>query len=217
MTNIEADVIEEGSGFTPILSVNITPVKMLNIALKYEFKTKLELTTTVIDNKNAGGMFEDGGKKVADMPASLSMGVGLRPLGKLYLTAGANYYFDKNNDYDGSADEDVPMIDKNFFDYSFGVEYALSKLLRVSAGYAATITGVNDNYQNDQRYSLNTSTVGAGFGLTLTPLIDVNVGGMYTMYQDGGKTITPELPVPDIHETYDTKTWVVGVGVDLHF
>jgi long-subunit fatty acid transport protein len=215
-TNIEADVVEEGSGFTPIVSVNITPSEMLNISLKYEFKTKLDLTTTVNDGKDGGGMFEDGGTKVADMPAVLSAGVGVRPIGKLYLAAGINYYFDKNNDYDGSRDLEVEMIDKNFYEYSVGVEYALTNMIKLSAGYSGTSTGVNDNYQSDLRYSLNTSTFGGGIGLTLSPMIDINLGGMWTMYQDGSKS-TAVTGLPDTIETYDTETWVIGIGVDLHF
>ncbi len=218
MTNVEADVVEEGSGFTPIISVNITPNEMFNISLKYEFKTTLDLTTTVNDGKDAGGMFEDGAIKVADMPAVLSAGVGVFPTPKLYLAAGVNYFFDKNNDYDGSRDLEVEMIDNNFFDYSAGIEYALTGMIKLSAGYAGTVTGVNDNYQSDQRYSLNTSTFGGGIGLTLSPMIDINLGGMYTVYKDGGKTTPSGITgVPDINETYDTETWVVGIGVDLHF
>ena len=38
-----------------------------------------------------------------------------------------NYFFDKNNDYDGSEDLEVEMIDKNFFEYSVGIEYALTR------------------------------------------------------------------------------------------
>jgi len=217
-TNVQADVVQQGTGFTPIVSVNITPSDMFNIALKYEFKTTLNLTTTVNDGKDAGGMFEDGGKTVADMPAFLSAGIGVRPAEKLYITAGLNYFFDKNNDYDGSRDLEIVMIDKNFFDYSAGIEYALSKMFKISAGYAGTMTGVNDKYQNDQRYSLNTSTFGGGIGLTLSPMIDINLGGMYTLYKDGEKTSPSGITgVPDIKETYDTTTWVVGIGVDLHF
>jgi len=217
MTNVEADVVEEGSGFTPIVSVNITPNEMLNISLKYEFKTSLDLTTTVIDGKNAGGLFEDGAIKVADMPAVLSAGVGVRPTGKLYIAAGVNYYFDKTNDYDGSKDLDIEMIDKNFYEYSVGVEYALTKMFRLSAGYSGTQTGVNDKYQSDMRYSLNTSTIGGGIGLTLSPMIDINLGGMWTAYQDGSKTTSISTLLPDITETYDTSTWVLAIGVDLHF
>ena len=216
MTNVEADVVEEGSGFTPILSVNITPNEMFNISLKYEFKTTLDLTTTVIDDKDAGGMFEDGAIKVADMPAVLSAGVGIHPSKKFFIAAGMNYYFDKSNDYDGSEDLEIEMIDKNFFEYSVGVEYALTPMIKLSAGYSGTQTGVNENYQSDQRYSLNTNTFGGGIGLTLSPMIDINLGGMWTMYQDGS-VVTSMTPLPDMTETYDTETWVIGIGVDLHF
>ncbi|HUW93709.1 MAG TPA: hypothetical protein VMV74_11145 [Bacteroidales bacterium] len=217
MTNIEADVVEEGKGFTPIVSVNITPSDIFNVSLKYEFKTKLNLTTTVNDGKDAGGMFEDGAIKVADMPAMLSMGIGVRPVSKLYIAAGMGYYFDKNNDYDGSTEVNINMIDKNFFEYSVGIEYAISNMIRISGGYSGTQTGVNANYQSDQRYSLNTSTIGGGFGIAVSPKVDLNIGGMYTMYQDGSKTITPETPVPPITETYKTSTWVLGFGADFHF
>jgi long-chain fatty acid transport protein len=217
MTNVEADVVQKGSGFTPIISVNITPSKIFNVALKYEFKTKLDLTTTVNDGKDGGGMFVDGETVVADMPAMISGGVGVRPTSKLYLAAGVGYYFDKSNDYDGSSLQEIDMIDKNFIEYMFGVEYALSKNIRISAGYGGTQTGVNENYQSDQRYSVNTNGFGGGLGITVSPMVEINVGGMYTLYQQGTKTITPELPVPDITETYDTTTWLVGVGVDLHF
>jgi opacity protein-like surface antigen len=99
-------------------------------------------------------MFEDGETVVADMPALLSLGVGVRPTEKLYFTAGLNYFFDKNNDYDGDPDLEVEMIDKNFFDYSAGIEYALTGMIKLSAGYAGTVTGVNDKYQSDQEFVL---------------------------------------------------------------
>ncbi len=73
-TSLEAEVEETGSGFAPILSVNVSPIEMLNVAVKYEFATKLEMTTKVIGAKDAGGMFIDGEKYRADMPAMLAFG-----------------------------------------------------------------------------------------------------------------------------------------------
>jgi len=219
LTSIEADVVESGSGITPILSVNISPINMLNIAIKYEHKTKLELETTVNVGKDAGGTWVDGEKVVADMPAMLSVGASLNPLNKLLVSAGIHYYFDKNNDYDGSPDSDVEMIDNNFIEYALGVEYNLFGPLSISAGYGGSKTGVNDNYQSDSRYSLNTNTFGGGVKLSLTPLIDINLGAMLTSYKDGGKTYNfypDQNPIP-VHDTYDTSTWIVAVGVDLNF
>jgi long-chain fatty acid transport protein len=214
----EVDVEETGTGFTPVLSVNVTPSEILNVSVRYEFQTKLELTTKVNDNKT-GGIFVDGEKTVADMPALLALGVDMKPMEKLLVSATFNTYFDKSVDYDGSESTEVSMIDKNFMEYGLGLEYSLSEKLRASAGWVATSTGVNENYQNDQRYSTNTNSVGAGFGYRISSMIDLNLGGQYTFYQDGSKAyshLLGSIPVP-VTENYGKKTWIVAVGLDFYF
>jgi long-subunit fatty acid transport protein len=211
-------VEETGRGFTPILSLNFSPSDKLNIAVKYEFKTKLELTTKVKDNKG-GGIFTDGTKVIADLPAILFLGVQFKPVERLTLAGSFNYYFDKNVDYDGSDLVDINMIDDNFLEYGLGAEYGVSDKFRVSAGWLATNTGVNSNYQSDMDYDTNTNSFGAGFGYRILPLIDLNIGGQYTLYADGSKTFNHMLgtiPVP-VTETYKKSTWVVGVGLDFYF
>ncbi len=216
----ELDIVQTGTGFTPIFSVNVTPIEILNIALRYEAKTKLELETEVIDDKGAG-MFETGDKIVADMPAMLAIGVDVKPIEKLLLSGSMTMYMDKNNDYDGSADLEVEMIDKNFISYSFGAEYAINDMFKLGAGYSGTSTGVNELYQSDLRYSLNTTTFGGGLGISISPLIDVNLGAMITNYDEGEKDLSARLvgsPFESVPvETYDTKTVIFSVGVDLHF
>jgi len=216
--DIEVDAEQTGMGYSPILSVNISPLENLNIAVKYEFKTELELTTKVIDNKG-GGVFTEGEKTIADMPAMLSAGVEFRPLDKLMVTGSMNLYMDKDVDYDGDATVDINMIDKNFGEYALGAEYGLSDKLRISAGWLGTYTGVNAEYQNDQRYSLNTTSFGGGIGYRVNSMIDINIGGQYTMYEEGTKSFSHMLgatPVP-VMETYNKDTWVVAIGLDFHF
>jgi long-chain fatty acid transport protein len=111
------------------------------------------------------------------------------------------------------------MIDDNFLEYGLGAEYGLSEKLRVSAGWLATKTGVNEEYQSDQTYSTDTNSFGAGFGFRITPMIDLNVGGQFTMYDEGEKTFNHmlgEVPV-SVTETYDKETWLIGVGLDFAF
>jgi long-chain fatty acid transport protein len=218
----EVDVEQTGTGYTPIISLNVTPMDNLNIAVKYEFQTKLELTTKVFDNKG-GGIFTDGAKSGADIPALLTTGAEYKPMDKLTIAASMNIYFDKNVDYDGSADTTINMIDNNFLEYGLGVEYSLSEKLRVSAGWLATSTGVNKNYLNDQRYSTNTNSFGAGFGYRINDMIDLNVGGQYTMYAEGSKDFSKELvpgnPLSLVSwkETYDKSTWIIGAGLNFTF
>jgi len=216
--DIEVEAEQTGTGYSPIVSVNITPMENLNIALKYEFKTKLELTTALIDNKG-GGIFNEGDKIIADMPAMFAAGVEYKPMERLLVSASMNLYFDKDVDYDGSEAFNVNMIDKNFSEYALGAEYGLTDKIRLSAGWLGTFTGVNSSYQNDQRYSLNTHSFGGGLGFRITPMIDLNVGGQYTMYKEGSKEyshLLGTINVP-VMETYNKKTWVVAAGLDFYF
>jgi len=216
--DLYVDVEQTGIGYTPILSLNFSPSDKLNIAVKYEFKTKLELTTKVKDNKG-GGVFIDGTKVIADLPAILFLGVQFKPIEKLVLAGTFNYYFDKNVDYDGSELLNINMIDKNFLEYGLGAEVGVTDKFRVSAGWLATNTGVNSNYQSDMGYSANTNSFGAGFGYRILPLLDLNIGGQYTFYADASKDFSHMLgtiPVP-VNEIYKKKTMLIGVGLDFYF
>lgn len=212
------DAAQTGTGYSPILSLNISPVSNLNIGIKYEFKTKLNLLTKVYDGKG-GGVFTDRDTTIADMPAMLAAGFEFRPIETFMVTGSANIYFDKKVDYDGSKTKDIKMIDKNFTEYALGVELGLTPWLKVSGGWLGTFTGVNSDYQNDQRFSLNTNSVGAGLGIELAPMVSLNVGGQYTTYKEGSKNFNHmlgQIPVP-VTEKYNKNTMVIGAGLDFHF
>lgn len=212
--DLNVDAEQTGMGITPILSANFSPVENLNIAVKYEFKTKLDLTTKVNDGKNGGGIYLQDSVSIADLPAILFVGAEYRPMDKLLLSGSFNYYFDKNVDYDGQDDVTLIKIDNNFMEFGLGAEYSLSEKLRISAGWLATVTGVNENYQSDLTYSANTNSFGAGFGYRINDMIDLNIGGQYTMYQQANRSFTR---LAGINETLDKKTWLIGIGLDFYF
>ncbi|TNF38935.1 MAG: hypothetical protein EP313_07095 [Bacteroidetes bacterium] len=230
MQNQSADVLQTGSGITPIIGVNLTFADIVNVGIKYEFATKLRVINETTSDFTTGfnpetgapvTMFPDGAETINDMPAMLAIGAEVRPTDRFMLTGSVNYYFDKKIDYDGSADKDINMIDKNFMEYAFGVEYGFTKKLRASLAYAGTMTGVNLNYQDELSYSLNTNTFGGGLGFRISPMIDLNVGGIYTIYQEAEKTssraMTGTTIMVPFTETFNKDTWVVAIGVDLHF
>ncbi|NOZ45233.1 MAG: hypothetical protein GXO79_00470 [Chlorobi bacterium] len=232
----EADVVQTGSGFTPIIGVNIAPNDKLNIAIKYEFNTKIELTNETTKDINtdidpATGnfitMFPDGEKNRADMPGMFSLGVSYKAMDKLTVTVGTHYYFDKGADYGKKIDDVLvandKVIDKGLLEYALGLEYALNDKFRVSAGYLSTNTGVNEDFQSDLSYSLSTNTVGFGVGYSVTDKIDVNIGAAITSYVDGEKTLEREDPTGattdmiSVKETYDKDVKFLGIGVDFKF
>ena len=210
----------KGSGFAPILSLNITPSEQFNIAVRYEFKTKLNLKTTVNSGKDGDGLFMQDSVAIADIPAMLAVGVNFKPIKNLLLSGSFNYYWDKKVDYDGQEKVEVNMIDKNFIEFGLGAEYGINDKLRISGGWVHTITGVNSNYQSDMSYSTNTNSFGAGIGYRITPMIDLNIGGQYTFYATGKKGFPADLTksILDTYtETYAKKTWLIGIGLDFFF
>ncbi len=213
--NINVNASASGTGVTPIISANFAPSDKLNIAVKYEFKTELDLKMKVAPNMG-GGIFIDGQTIIADMPAMLAMGVEYKPVEKLMIAANFTTYFDKNVDYDGSESVQIDQIDKNFVEYGLGLQYAISEKLRISGGWTHTDTGVNLNYQSDQSFSTNTNSFGAGFGYRISPMIDLNLGGQYTVYKDGSKDFV-DIIGHTYTETYKKSTWLIGVGLDFRF
>jgi long-chain fatty acid transport protein len=186
---------------------------MVDIAIKYEFKTKINLKTKVVNNEG-GGIFVNGQTVVGDMPAMLSLGIDLKPTKKLLISGSFNEYFDKNVDYNGYDNE----IDRNFLEFGLGLEYSLSEKLRVSAGWSRTVTGVNTNYQSDQTFSTNTNSIGLGFGYRITQMIDLNLGYQRAFYDEGSKNFDPLLPGGLYSfETYNKLTWIVAAGLDFYF
>src|ERR1035437_1121469 len=211
------DASESGTGITPILSANFSPIENLDISVKYEFKTDIDLKTKV-ENNNGGGIFVDGQTIIGDMPAELSFGLDFKPIKRLLISASFNEYFDKNVDYDGSTAININEIDHNFLEYGLGLEYGLTDKLRVSAGWSHTTTGVNLNYQSDQSFSTNTNSKGFGFGYRITPMIDFNLSYQRAFYDQGSKNFNPILAgSKDYLETYDKSTWMIAAGLDFYF
>ncbi|HZY25180.1 MAG TPA: hypothetical protein VFE71_05090, partial [Bacteroidales bacterium] len=207
--NVNVDATMSGTGITPIISVDYSPTEQINLSVRYEFKTKIDLKTKVAPNMG-GPLFINDSIAVGDMPAALSLGATFRPTEKLMLTASFNEYFDKNVNYDGQTNE----IDKNFLEYGLGVEYALTEKLRISAGWSHTTTGVNLNYQNSMSFSTNTNSFGGGFGYRITPMIDLNLGFQRAFYAEGSK---PFNDITTYTETYNKSTWMIAAGLDFSF
>ncbi len=227
----DVDAKKSATGITPIVSVNFAPVDWLNVAVKYEFKTKLEFTNeTEADNSKAGlvgfnpetgtpiYLFPNGEKTRLDIPALLSAGVALNPFKPLLISAGAHYYFDKSADWGGRQDQ----LDRGLLEVALGAEYTIKDALAISAGWLMTSTGATEAYQTDQSYSLDTHTFGGGAGYKITDFLELNLAGSYTIYKEGTNTFQRELGgvgqsglMSTLTETYNKNTWIVAIGLDI--
>ena len=234
-----ADVSQTGSGIAPILSVNFTPSENLNIAVKYEFATKLELTNKtkqdLLVTYDATGapitMFPDGAKNRNDMPAMLSVGLNYKLSPSLRLSLGTYYFFDKQANYGHTYDNDQvsatpsiaisnkDIITKNGMLVSGGLEYTLSEKLLLSCGYQYGNQGVNKLYQSDLSYGLATHTFGIGGAYSFSKSIQLTLGLGYTRYLGDTKTISHVMgaSVYQADESYGKSTKMIGLGLDFKF
>jgi long-subunit fatty acid transport protein len=235
------NVTQKGSGWTGIVSVNISPSENLNIALKYEHHTKIELTNeTSVDSF---AMFPDGAKSRADLPGMLSAGVQYRLMDRLTLQAGFHYYLDKTAYYGKTAIDSLtgqPVIepdgisfkqvdnrdfmDGNTWELGLGAEFMITKRLGVSAGYLHVTTGANEKYQSAIGYSLSTNTYGGGLVYNFTDKIQLNLGFDYVVYQSDDVAHTETVELDNTHafdvpykNVYEKNTMVFGVGLDISF
>jgi long-chain fatty acid transport protein len=221
----DVDAEKTASGFTPIVSVNIQPIEMLNIAVKYELKTSLEFTTSVaadkrgligVDNGVPVYMFTDGQKTNLDMPAYLSVGATLRPIKSLLVAGYYGYFFDKDANWDGRE----KLLESNSFELGLGAEYSISEKFLVSAGWLMTQTGATSDYQTDMSYSLSTQGFNVGFAWDILPLLQLNVGGQYVMYADGENKFEHDFASQGVSfipvtEKLQKSVWAIGVGVNI--
>ena len=224
----DADIVQTGTGITPIIGVNISPNDKLNIGLKYEFQTTLELENSVDPgmgfltgfDETTGDpvyLYTDGETFRNDMPAMFSVGFDYKVTDKFTVASGFHYYFDKNANYgrklNGIYVENSDVIDRNATEFALGLQYNISEKMLLSIGYLMTQTGVSEAYQTDLSYSNHSNTIGFGGAYSVSPMMDLNLGFGYTMYQEA-RNIYSVNGLTTI-ETYDKDNIFIALGLDF--
>lgn len=224
MGDQQIDVKQKGHGFTPIIGANLSLLNdKLDIGVKYEFITHMTLTNSTVAGKgyligyNTDAspiyMFPDGEKINADIPSMLSIGVSYKVADMVTLQGGAHFYGDRNTGWTNVKS----TVGKNYQEYGLGAEVNVTPKLLLSAGYLITLTGVNQSYQSDLSYSLNTGTIGAGGAYKINDNITLQLGGYITNYTPKtynysymiGSTAVP------YQNTYKKSTFGLSVGLDF--
>lgn len=181
----DIDVTQNGTGISPIFGANFNLNEKLNIALKYELKTAIEMENdTKVDDVN---MFPDGEKNPNDMPGLLTLGIGYQALEKLYISTGMHYFFDKDAEYRKENNGD--MVDDNSWEATFGLEYKITDRILASLGYIKTSIGVSDDYQSDISHALSSNSIGFGGRYYINDKLNIDLGFINTMYDDYKKDI----------------------------
>lgn len=231
----DVEIEQTGSGITPIIGVNISPNDKLNIGLKYEFMTKLELENNTtkdfiigydVATGNTIGMFPDGEINRNDMPALLTAGIDYKMSDKFLISTGVHYYFDKSANYGykdalGNEIKNSEVFDNNYWEWALGLEYNISDKMLISAGYLRAQSGLKDEYQTDLNYKISSNSFGLGGAYSITPKIDLNLAVAYTTYVEDSKDYQHDLggsgTLIDLTETYNRSNLFFALGLDFNF
>lgn len=205
----EVDAVQTGFGLAPIVGFNFKPDDRLNIGIKYEGRTKMELTNDT--KKDDTGMFIDDSTFRKDIPAIVSLGIGGNFTDKFRGSFSYTYYFDKNADWGGREEQ----MDKNTMDVAGSLEYDVIPLLTLSAGYSRSISGTSEEFQTDMDYALSSNAFGMGGRLNLSEKLKVDFGFMYVAYDKVEKSST--FNNVSHTESFDRTNKSFSLGVSYAF
>lgn len=200
---------QKGTGFTPIISLNIKPTDKLNLGFRYEFNTVLKMTNH--SEKDDLGVYPDGDEFRNDIPAILTAGVDYQLLDNFKVSGSFSNYFDKSANWSGKEND----VEKNYYELAGGLELQLTDITAISAGLMHSKTGVGRGYQTDINYSLSSNTVGLGAMFKVSDAFDMDLGMLYTMYEEGYKEIE-YAGMGTYKELYDKTNLVFSIGLTYH-
>ncbi len=177
------DYEETDSGWAGILGLNLMLTEDLNIALRYETKTSLDLETK--EKEDNIDLITNSSRKRRDLPALLGLGVSYNITSRLRGEADVTYYFNKDAKWDDDSLTSADETDKsNGYDAGIALEYAVSAGLICSLGFMVTETGISPDNMSIEAPQLDAKTLAGGICYELMSNLNLNVGILKTFYDD---------------------------------
>jgi len=208
------DMTVEGSGFAHsiILGYDIKPMAGMNIGLRYEWNSTLEIEyettmsgSTALKTAVNTTSYADG-TKIKDTEAQLfGLGISYMLLPELKVEVSVTYSLDKKKDLDGAEDNY-----RNGIFSGIALEYAVMPGFLVSAGYAYGNGSRTDAARSELDYGQPEQHFAVGGRYTIMPGLDLGVGFIYSLYADAENN---ESTVTGGSQTYSQTSWDIGIGV----
>jgi len=214
-TDMEVDCQQSGLGIAPILGFNFK-YDRLNVGIKYEFKTSMDIENKTKKNTTGVASFNDGVKTPNDIPALLTFGVQYEIIPeKLRASAGFHLFFDKDAKMEGNKQD---HLDHNTYEILFGLEWNITEKILVSAGMQRTQYGVTDEYQKDMNFSLSSFSYGFGGAYMITEKMRLNVACFFTDYDKYTKESANYNGMPlSGKDVFERTNLAFGLGIDYRF
>lgn len=207
--DLTLDCSQSGFGVTPIIGVDVNLGK-LNLAAKYEFRTKLNLENESNNSANVDALmpaYANGAKVRSDIPGILTLGAQYSILPSVRVAAGFHYYWDK--DAKGTAIKDGD----NTWEALLGVEWDINDKWLVSAGAQRTQYGFKDSDMSDLNFNINSTALCIGGAYKFNDRMKLNIGYMHSFYDEHNV----EGAAAGMNDLYTRKNDVIGASFDIKF
>ena len=224
ITDKALDVSQKGNGFAPLIGVHFK-AGHLNLAAKYEFKTKITLTSD--PKQDDMDMYPKDKKLRSDVPALLSLGGSYDIVPALKLSVTYIHHFEPQasiESWDVATKTIVKrqkLIDHGTNEYMGGLEWKPFKNLIISTGCQWSNVGVSDEWQSDITHNMDNFTLGLGFGYHFNDRLTLNIGGINTWYKASSIKSDVYPPYSSVSlpytQTYNRTNRAVAIGIDYRF
>ena len=208
------DCSQSGFGITPIIGLDWNLGK-LNLAAKYEFRTKINLENESNNSANltalatqvpAVAVYADGAKVRSDIPAILTLGAMYQITDNVRAMGGFHYYWDK--DAKGTP---IKKGD-NTWEANLGIEWDVNDKVLLSLGGQRTQYGFDDADMQDTNFNISSSAICVGGAYKFSEKIKLNLGYMHSFYGNNEFKNANGTACD-----YTRKNDAVGVSLDITF
>ena len=218
--DMEMTTTQSCVGFTPVIGVDYRLNDQWNFAVKYEFRTKMNLENSSEMNKAASEQpaldkFNDKVNKYVrdDIPGTFTCGVQYSPIENVRLNAGYHFYDDCNSI---KYNDEQKLIDGGTQEFLFGAEWDATKLLTISAGWQNTHYDLSDAYLSDMVHNLSSNMIVCGVRLHVSEKISVDLGYMHNFYDK--RTVETQVSAGVTKkDVYERRNDAFAVGVNFDF
>ena len=205
---------QDASAWGGIFGINIAPNDKLNIGMRYEMKTSLDLKANVKEGAPILALqpipIINGKLNARDLPATFGLGLSYWLSPKLRTEANFTYYFNTNADWSG-AEQNVD----NGYDLGIALEYHFNNSLLASIGYLRTETGIEAQYMLPENPELDANTIGGGIAYAFNEKFHTNLSLGYVFYEDD--SFVAEPPLPPITVKYEKAIYFLALGLEYRF
>lgn len=201
------DCSQSGFGITPIIGIDWNLGK-LNLAAKYEFRTRIELENESKNTANVDAImpaYKNGGKVRSDIPAILTLGAQYAITDDVRVMGGFHYYWDKDA-------KGTPIVKgDNTWEATLGLEWDINEKFLVSLGGQRTQYGFDDADMTDINFNVNSTALCIGGAYKFNEKMKLNVGYMHSFYGEH------EVKNAYGKDVYTRKNDVIGASLDITF